>query len=252
MMYRKNCQFKLNINKIFEVMKFINSLIKKMLAVGILIFVGIAVNAQNDDNQLVAQDEAKTDLKVDATDATSETATLENNFIDLYEVNLSSAKDAKVVMDTKLFSEPSVSSESLGSLPQGTIVKSYKMLPREQMWAVKFNSVWGFVPITSLMQVKLKTDVKPTKYDKPPKLRTSAKLIYPESARRMGIEGQVVLLIRIGKDGKVSETKIVRSIPELDDAAIATVKKIKFKPAEYKGKPVPVWVRFPVNFKLQN
>ncbi len=233
-------------------MKILNSVIRKMLAAGILIFIGVAVNAQNEDNQLVARDEAKTDLKIDAQDASGESATLENNFIDLYEVNLNDAKDAKVILDTKMYSEPSASSESLGFLPQGSIVKSYKMMAREQMWAIKYNGVWGFVPMTSLMPVKLKTNIKPAKYDKPPKLRTSAKLIYPDLARKMGIEGQVVMLIHIGKDGKVSETKIVRSIPELDDAAIATVKKIRFKPAEYKGKPVAVWVRFPVNFKLQN
>ena len=232
-------------------MKFLNSLIRKMLAAGILISIGITVNAQNTD-ELVAQDEAKADVLVNATDAVSESETLENNFLDLYEVKVSDAKDAKIVMDTKLFSEPTVSSESLGSLPQSTIVKSYKMLAREQMWAIKYNGVWGFVPITSLMQVKLRIDVKPSKYDKPPKLKASAKLIYPEAARKMGIEGQVVLLIHIGKDGKVNETKTVKSIPELDDAAIATVKKVKFKPAEYEGKPVSVWVRFPVNFKLQN
>ncbi len=232
-------------------MKFLNSLIRKMLAAGILIFIGITVNAQNTD-ELVAQDEVKADVLVNATDAVSESETLENNFLDLYEVKLRDAKDAKIIMDTKLFSEPTASSESLGSLPQGTIVKSYKMLAREQMWAIKYNGVWGFAPITLLMQVKLRIDVKPSKYDKPPKLKASAKLIYPEAARKMGIEGQVVLLIHIGKDGKVNETKIVKSIPELDDAAIATVKKVKFKPAEYKGKPVSVWVRFPVNFKLQN
>ena len=230
-------------------MKILNSLIRKMLAAGILIFIGIAVNAQNADDQLVAKDEAQTDLKVDAS---SESATLENNFIDLFEIKLNDAKDAKVIMDTKMYSEPSVSSEPLGSLPQGSIVKSYKMFAREQMWAIKYNGVWGFVPMTSLMPVKLKTDVKPAKFDKPPKLKASAKLIYPEMARKMGIEGQVVLLIQIGKDGKVKDTKIIRSIPELDDAAIATVKKIRFKPAEYKGRPVAVWVRFPVNFKLQN
>jgi protein TonB len=233
-------------------MKFLNSVIRKMIAVGILIFIGVAVNAQNTDDQLVAQDETKTDLKVDATDAVSESATLENNFVNLYEINLSDAKDAKVIVDTKMFMEPSASSESLGSLPKGAIVKSYKMLAREQMWAIKYNGVWGFVPMTSLMPVKLKTDIKPVKYDKPPKLKTSAKLIYPESARKMGVEGQVVMLIHIGKDGKVDDTKIVKSIPQLDAAAISTVKKVKFKPAEYKGKPVAVWVRFPVNFKLQN
>jgi hypothetical protein len=42
-------------------MKFLNSLIRKMLAAGILILIGVAVSAQNVDNQLVAQDEAKTD-----------------------------------------------------------------------------------------------------------------------------------------------------------------------------------------------
>jgi len=233
-------------------MKSLNSLIQKMLAVGILILIGVSVSAQNVDNQLVAQDETKTELQTNATETVNDGTTLESNFIDLYEISLGDAKDAKVILDTKMYSEPSESSEYLGSLPQGVIVKSYKLFAREQMWAVKYNDVWGFVPITSLMPVKISTGAKPPKYDKPPRLKSNAKIIYPELARNMGIEGQVVMLIHIGKNGKVDDTKIIKSIPELDDAAISTVKKVKFKPAEYKGKPVAVWVRFPINFKLQN
>jgi hypothetical protein len=63
-------------------MKILNSLIRKMLAASILIFIGITVSAQNAD-ELVAQDETKADVLANTTDAVSESETLESNFLNL-------------------------------------------------------------------------------------------------------------------------------------------------------------------------
>jgi len=71
---------------------------------------------------------------------------------------------------------------------------------------------------------------------------------YPEAARRAGIEGTVLVQALVGTDGRVKDTKVVKSVPGLDDAAIAAVKKWVFKPALGHGEPVAVWVAVPVKF----
>ena len=71
---------------------------------------------------------------------------------------------------------------------------------------------------------------------------------YPDEAKRAGISGTVIVQCLVKKDGAVGETRIVKSIPALDAAAIAAVKQWRFKPALAKGEPVAVWVAVPVRF----
>ncbi len=73
---------------------------------------------------------------------------------------------------------------------------------------------------------------------------------YPEDARRANIDGTVMVQALIGKDGHVKDTRITKSIPMLDDAAVRAVRQWTFVPAKSKGKPVAVWVAVPVKFSL--
>ena len=73
---------------------------------------------------------------------------------------------------------------------------------------------------------------------------------YPEEARMAGQEGLVVVQALIGTDGLVKDTRVVKSVPSLDDAAVAAVEQWTFKPALAEGKPVAVWVAVPVKFSL--
>jgi TonB family protein len=74
---------------------------------------------------------------------------------------------------------------------------------------------------------------------------------YPSWARGKGVEGTVMVQALVGKDGLVKDARVVRSIPMLDDYAVAAVKQWRFKPAMSKGVPVPVWVGIPVKFTLR-
>ncbi len=74
--------------------------------------------------------------------------------------------------------------------------------------------------------------------------------VYPPAARSSGVEGQVMVQALVGKDGLVKDTKVVKSIPELDAAAVESVRQWRFKPALSKGQPVAVWVAVPVKFSL--
>jgi protein TonB len=73
---------------------------------------------------------------------------------------------------------------------------------------------------------------------------------YPDIAREAGVDGTVMIQALVGKDGKVHDARVVKSIPMLDKAAEAAVRQWVFKPALSNNKPVAVWVAVPVHFAL--
>lgn len=73
---------------------------------------------------------------------------------------------------------------------------------------------------------------------------------YPDLARQSSMEGTVVVQALVGKDGRVKDTKIVKSNPVFDQAAEKAVKQYVFKPALSNNKPVAVWVAVPIRFVL--
>jgi protein TonB len=83
-----------------------------------------------------------------------------------------------------------------------------------------------------------------------PEAITKVMPTYPDIAREAGVDGQVVVQALVGKDGRVKDTRVVKSIPMLDKAAIDAVKQYVFKPALSNNKPVAVWVAIPIRFSL--
>ncbi|MFQ5637947.1 MAG: TonB family protein [bacterium] len=79
-------------------------------------------------------------------------------------------------------------------------------------------------------------------------------LKYPEAGREAGVEGKLILHVFINENGDVEDAKILESIDAgnagFEEAAIASVKRVKWTPAKLKGKPVKVWVAIPIVFKL--
>ncbi|MFH1051474.1 MAG: TonB family protein [bacterium] len=78
-------------------------------------------------------------------------------------------------------------------------------------------------------------------------------LIYPEDARKAGIEGKVVIRTLIEKDGSPTKIQVVFSDNSLlDSAAIKAILLTKFVPATVGGKATASWVTIPVVFKLKD
>lgn len=73
--------------------------------------------------------------------------------------------------------------------------------------------------------------------------------VKPERAVQAGISGMVILEATIGTDGSVTDAKVLRSIPLLDEAAVAAVRQWKFTPTLLNGVPVPVVMTVTVNFQ---
>jgi TonB family protein len=70
--------------------------------------------------------------------------------------------------------------------------------------------------------------------------------VYPEGVK--GVGGTVMIQMLVGEDGRVHDTRVVKSVPQFDQAAIEAVRQWRFKPALSKGEPVTLWVAVPVRF----
>ena len=97
---------------------------------------------------------------------------------------------------------------------------------------------------------------------------TAPRLVYhvepqfPKEARDEKFMGIVDVALTVDADGNPENVRVFRSVADradkqhrhaalsLDQAAVDGVKKYKFAPATYQGKPVPVDLIVEVNFKI--
>ncbi len=74
---------------------------------------------------------------------------------------------------------------------------------------------------------------------------------YTEEARANKIQGTVVLSVVYTFDGRITEIRVVRGLPDgLSESAIEAAKKIRFQPAVRAGQPVSVRGNIEFNFTL--
>jgi TonB family protein len=86
---------------------------------------------------------------------------------------------------------------------------------------------------------------------KPPIKTKDVRPAYPQDAKRNHVQGVVILQALIGADGKVSAARVLRSIPELDEAALEAVRQWEFVPTLMNGAPVPLVMTVTINFTEQ-
>lgn len=78
------------------------------------------------------------------------------------------------------------------------------------------------------------------------------KLVYPELAKKAGLEGKVVLRVLVRRNGTVKKYLVEKSDSELfNKSAGDAVMKTQFLPALQNGKPVACWLSVPISFKLR-
>lgn len=78
-------------------------------------------------------------------------------------------------------------------------------------------------------------------------------LKYPEKALKEGVQGKVTVDFIIGKDGKVSDVRVIKGVsPELDAEAVKVISASpKWKPGRLAGEKVRVSMTIPVEFRLE-
>ena len=74
---------------------------------------------------------------------------------------------------------------------------------------------------------------------------------YPDIAKQARVQGIVILEAIIDPAGNVTNVRVLRSIPLLDNSAIAAVRQWKYEPTLLNGVPVPIVMTVTVNFSLQ-
>ena len=74
---------------------------------------------------------------------------------------------------------------------------------------------------------------------------------YPESARKFGVTGTVVLRGEFSHDGQIRNLQVIKRQPHgLTEAALRAARAIKFIPAQKNGKPVSIYMQLEYNFNL--
>jgi protein TonB len=78
-----------------------------------------------------------------------------------------------------------------------------------------------------------------------------ARPIYPEIARVARKEGTVIMEAVLDTTGRVTQLRVIQSVPLLDQAAVDAVKQWRYTPSLYGGRPVSVLMTITVRFTLQ-
>ncbi len=77
-----------------------------------------------------------------------------------------------------------------------------------------------------------------------------SKIVYPEIAKRVGVEGKVIVQAIVDETGKVVSVNTVKGIGSgCDEVAMDAVRNSKFTPGKQRGKTVKTQVTIPIVFK---
>jgi TonB family protein len=84
-----------------------------------------------------------------------------------------------------------------------------------------------------------------------PVLEKQPQAVYPDSAKKAGIEGSVWVKVLIDKQGSVKAALIAKGSGKMvgfEEAALTAAKQATWKPAMLNNKPVAVWVSYEIKF----
>jgi protein TonB len=74
---------------------------------------------------------------------------------------------------------------------------------------------------------------------------------YTEAARKIGLQGVVIVQAVIDEQGRVADVQVLRGLRMgLDEAAVAAIQQWRFTPALLAGKPVKVYYNLTINFQV--
>jgi TonB family protein len=73
----------------------------------------------------------------------------------------------------------------------------------------------------------------------PVEILSKPKPVYTEEARRLGLQGEILVQVLFGGNGQAHALRVVRGLGHgLDEAAVNASNQIRFKPAQQNGQPV--------------
>ncbi|MBI4650297.1 energy transducer TonB [Candidatus Desantisbacteria bacterium] len=117
----------------------------------------------------------------------------------------------------------------------------------------KYNSTYNANILDSTNLDEFGTGIyEASKLDNIPEIKEYVEPLYPELARRMGIEGKVLLKLLINHEGKVKKIEPIGNLSKVgfEEQASIAVKKWKFSTPTINGNPVSIWFVLPLAFSL--
>ncbi len=75
---------------------------------------------------------------------------------------------------------------------------------------------------------------------------------YPPEAKSKRVSGVVLLAVIVNENGEIYEARVLRGNTLLSRAALAAVRKWRYKPAKVDGKIVPLTFTIPITFSLHS
>ena len=78
------------------------------------------------------------------------------------------------------------------------------------------------------------------------------RVVYPEVAKNNGIEGIVVVMFKVTKEGKVTDIRTLDSVHSELSAEVERVVRLspRWKPARINGTAIDTYYTLPINFEL--
>ena len=95
--------------------------------------------------------------------------------------------------------------------------------------------------------------VQPGAGVRPPVLASFTKPEYPPIARRLKVEGTVVISLLVDENGRVLDTRLDSGVAQnvgINEASLAAARSARFNPATKNGVRVKMWYQLKIPFKL--
>jgi protein TonB len=93
-----------------------------------------------------------------------------------------------------------------------------------------------------------------TYFDTAPRQINDVLQVWPERVTTPDFQGKVTVQYFVDKKGFPRQIHSLKATPTdmgLEDAAVETIKRMRFTPAQHNGKPVGIWVAQVVQFKAR-
>jgi TonB family protein len=113
------------------------------------------------------------------------------------------------------------------------------------------TGVYGVAPASTQAAVKPLSATPPAPEIQPVEILFKPSPQYTEEARRLRVEGEVVLSVVFQANGTLKVVGVVKSLGHgLDEMAEQAASQIRFKPAEEAGKPTDFSATLRIEFRL--
>lgn len=135
-----------------------------------------------------------------------------------------------------------------GRVAAGGFASVQPAAPPRALAAVRSGA---FGDVVAAAPAKPRLQVEPAGLTTPVEILTKPRPVYSEEARRLQIEGEVVLHIAFTASGSVEVLAVVRGLGHgLDEKAIEAARRIRFRPALEGGRPVDSTAHLRMTFQL--